>query len=103
MGTGLLHNSKNIRILARLSFVKTMSVRDFKADMGISEIEVKRNPHTGKLFFVFGDGIGAVSERFEEDEFTSPVISQVCSSDTGELFYLLHQMGNGGCRTLARL
>jgi hypothetical protein len=103
VGIVLLHNSKNIRIMARLSFVKTMSVSDFKADMGISEIEVKRNPHTGKLFFVFGDGIGAVSERFEEDEFTSPVISQVCSSDTGELFYLLHQMGNGGCRTLARL
>lgn len=80
-----------------------MSVSDFKTGMGISEIEVKRNPHTGKLFFVFGDGIGAVSERFEEDEITSPVISQVCSSDTGEMFYLLHQMGNEGCRTLARL
>lgn len=89
--------------MERLRFVKTMSVSDFKTGMGINEIEVKRNPHTGKLFFVFGDGIGAVSERFEEDEITSPVISQVCSSDTGELFYLLHQMGNGGCRTLARL
>lgn len=103
MGIVRLHNSKNIRIMARLSFVKTMSVSDFKADMGISEIEVKRNPHTGKLFFVFGNEIGAVSEKFEDDEITSPVISQVCSSDTGELFYLLHQMGNGGCRTLARL
>ena len=89
--------------MERLRFVKTMSVSDFKIGMGISEIEVKKNPHTGKLFFVFGDGIGAVSERFEEDEITSPVISQVCSSDTGEMFYLLHQMGNGGCRTLAKL
>lgn len=101
MGIVLLYNSKNIRIMARLSFVKTMSVRDFKADMGVSEIEVKRNPHTGKLFFVFGNGIGAVSERFEDDEITSPVISQVCSSDTGEMFYLLHQ-GRGG-EALARL
>lgn len=101
MGTGLLHNSKNIRIMARLSFVKTMSVRDFKADMGVSEIEVKRNPNTGKLFFVFGAGVGAVSERFEDDEITSPVISQVCSSETGEMFYLLHQSGGG--EALARL
>lgn len=83
--------------------MKTMSVKDFKAGMGVSEIEVKRNPHTGKLFFVFGDEVGAVSERFEDEEITSPVISQVCSEDTGELFYLLHQRGNGGCKTLARL
>lgn len=83
--------------------MKTMSVKDFKAGMGVSEIEVKRNPHTGKLFFVFGDEVGAVSERFEDEEITSPVISQVCSEDTGEFFYLLHQRGNGGCKTLARL
>ena len=31
-----------------------MSVEDFKKGMGVPEIEVKKNPHTGKCFFVYG-------------------------------------------------
>ena len=42
-----------------------MSVEDFKKGMGVPEIEVKKNPHTGKCFFVYGNEVGAVSSRFE--------------------------------------
>ena len=89
-----------------------MSVEDFKKGMGVPEIEVKKNPHTGievkknphtgKCFFVYGNEVGAVSSRFERGGIDMPVISQVCSADTGELFFMLHQRGEGGCATLAR-
>lgn len=79
-----------------------MSLDDFKKGMGIPEIEVKKNPRTGKLFFACGNEVGAVSGRFEHEGITVPVISQVCSADTGEMFFMLHQRGEGGCATLAR-
>ena len=54
------------------------------------------------MVFVYGNEVGAVSSRFERGGIDMPVISQVCSADTGELFFLLHQRGEGGCATLAR-
>ena len=61
-----------------LKFLKTMSVAEFKAQHNVEKIEVKRNEHTGKCFFVYG---------FE----------------TGDIFLLLHQKGEGGATTLATL
>ena len=37
-----------------LKFLKTMSVAEFKAQHNVEKIEVKRNEHTGKCFFVYG-------------------------------------------------
>ena len=79
-----------------------MSVEDFKKGMGVPEIEVKKNPHTGKCFFVYGNEVGAVSSRFERGGIDMPVISQVCSADTGELFFMLQTLhrlilGKSGC------
>ena len=88
--------------MENLRFIRTMSLDDFKNGMGIPEIEVKKNPRTGKLFFAYGNEVGAVSGRFEHGGITVPVISQVCSADTGEMFFMLHQRGEGGCATLAR-
>ena len=76
-----------------LKFIETMSVADFKTKMGVDRIDVKQNPNTG----------GAVSERFLKGNITKPVISQVCSPDTGDMFYMLHQQGDGGAPTLATL
>ena len=73
-----------------LKFIETMSVADFKTN-------------TGKCFFVYGCETGAVSERFLKGDITKPVISQVCSPDTGDMFYMLHQQGDGGAPTLATL
>ena len=80
-----------------------MSVADFKAKMGVERIDVKQNPNTGKCFFVYGCETGAVSERFLKGDITKPVISQVCSPETGDMFYILHQQGDGGAPTLATL
>ena len=86
-----------------LIFLQTMSVADFKRETGTVSLEVKQNSHTGKFFFIFGKETGAVSDRLAKGGFTSPVISEVSSEDTGETFFLLHQKGEGGCPTLARL
>ena len=86
-----------------LKFLKTMSVADFKAKQGIERIEIKRNEHTGKCFFVYGFETGACSKKVETGELTIPVISEVCSAETGDIFLLLHQKGEGGATTLATL
>lgn len=88
--------------MEKLRFLQTMSVEDFKKGMGVSEIEVKKNPHAGKCFFVYGSETGAVSIRFENGGITNPVVSQVCSDATGEMFFMLHQRGEGGCAPFAR-
>ena len=76
--------------MEKLKFLETVTVNEFKA-------------HTGKCFFVYGCETGAVSDKFINGEVTNPVISQVCSPDTGDMFYMLHQRGEGGAMTLATL
>ena len=85
--------------MERLKFLETMTVNEFKSQKGVKSIEVKQNPHTGKCFFVYGCETGAVING----EITSPVISQVCSPDTGDMFYMLHQRGEGNAMTIATL
>ena len=79
-----------------LSFIKTWSIPQFKQNNGVEAIEIKKSEKTGKLFFTFGFETGACSKKVETGELTMPVISQVCVSATGELFYMLHQQGEGG-------
>ena len=98
--------------MERLKFLETVTVNEFKTQKGVNKIEIKQNPHTGKCFFVYGFETGAcsrkvetgaVSDKFINGEVTNPVISQVCSPDTGDMFYMLHQRGEGGAMTLATL
>jgi len=87
-----------------LEFVKTWSVPQFKQNNGVETIEIKRNEKTGKCFFVFGFETGACSKKVETGEVDMPVISQVCATATGDMFYMLHQKGeSGGATTLAIL
>ena len=88
---------------SNLKFIKTWEVAQFKAQQGIEKLEVKQNPHTGKVFFVYGFETGACSRKVETGELTIPVISEVCSAETGDIFLLLHQKGEGGATTLATL
>lgn len=80
-----------------------MSVAEFKALQQVEKIEIKRNEHTGKCFFVYGFETGACSKKVETGDLTMPVISEVCSAETGDMFFLLHQQGEGGATTLATL
>lgn len=88
---------------SNLKFLKTMSVADFKAQHNVEQIEVKRNEHTGKCFFVYGFETGACSKKVKTGELTVPVISEVYLANTEDIFFLLHQKGEGGASTLATL
>lgn len=88
---------------SNLKFLTTMSIADFKAKNHVDKIEVKRNEHSGKCFFVYGIETGACSRKVETGELTVPVISEVCSGDTGDIFYLLHQKGERGATVIASL
>jgi len=89
--------------MASLKFLKTMEVEEFKKMQHVDQIEIKKNGNTGKCFFVFGLETGPVSNTIKTGQLTSPVISQVCSEDTGQIFYLLHQKGEGTVQLLATL
>ena len=89
--------------MERLHFVETLSIEDFKTRKKVEKTEVKQNPQTGKWFFVYGMQTGAVSDKFLSGGITYPVISQVCSPETGDMFYMLHQKGDGGAPVLATL
>ena len=86
-----------------LKFLKTMSVADFKAENKVDQIEIKRSGNSGKFFFTFGIESGACSNKVLTGELTDPVISRVLSADTGDMFFLLHQRGEGGPSTVAYL
>ena len=46
-----------------LVFNDTLTVEQFKAQMNVSRIDVKKNPKTGKLFFTYGAKTGAVAVK----------------------------------------
>jgi len=79
-----------------LAFLQTWSVEQFKENNGIQTITIKKNEKTGKYFFVYGIETGACSKKAERGELTNPVVSQVCNATTGDMFYMLHQRGEGG-------
>lgn len=54
-----------------------------------------------KVFFVYGLETGPCSRKVETGQLTDPVVSQVCNAETGEMFMMLHQRGEGGAPTLA--
>ena len=82
---------------AKLSFNETLTVEQFKSQMQVSRIEVKKNPHTGKLFFTYGSKTGAVAVKGIP---SNPMLSNVTTPE-GESFWLLHEEGQGGAPTLA--
>lgn len=88
---------------ADLKFLKTFTVNEFKQKMGVDTMEIKKNPQTGKCFFVYGFETGKVSHKFEGEGINIPVVSEVADAMTGETFYMLHDKGTGGAETLATL
>ena len=77
-----------------LTFITTMSIADFKEIKKVETIEVKQNPKTSKLFFVYGVETGAVSSRYKQGIPNNDVISLV-ETDKGDSFFLLHNLNEG--------
>lgn len=82
---------------AKLTFNETLTVEQFKSQMMVSRIEVKRNPDTGKLFFTYGSKTGAVAVKGIP---SNPMLSNVTTPE-GDTFWLLHEESQGGAPTLA--
>ena len=92
----------------RLTFGETLTVEQFKAQMMVSRVDVKKNPKTGKLFFTYGAKTGAIAAKGIPQH---PMFSLVCpegdtldAAHAGErgcsTFWLLHEEGQGGAPTL---
>ena len=92
-----------------LIFNDTLTVEQFKAQMMVSRVDVKKNPRTGSLFFTYGAKTGAVAVKGIPQH---PMFSVVCpEGDTLDIahagqrgcstFWLLHEEGQGGAPTLA--
>ena len=72
-----------------LTYNQTWTVEQFKDLHKDSELNVIKNPNTGKLFFICGDvKNGAVSKNVAES--STPVVSEVSDKTTGEVFFMLH-------------
>lgn len=82
--------------MENLTFIKTQTIEQFKASQLVSEVNVRQNPHTGKLFFTYGAETGAVSSKGIPSK---PMISLV-EGNEGR-FYLMHEEGTGGAPVLA--
>lgn len=80
-----------------LIFNDTLTVEQFKAQMNVSHIDVKKNPKTSKLFFTYGTKTGAVALKGIP---AHPMLSNVTGSD-GTNFWLLHEESQGGAPVLA--
>lgn len=81
-----------------LKFLNSWTITNFKNKLGVESIDIKRNPKTNSLFFVWGPGrgeIGAVTSKINGDLslLKKPIISEV-EGEEGT-FYLLHNEGEG--------
>lgn len=86
----------------KLEFLDTLTVEQFKDKMKVSHVDVKKNPKTGLLFFVYGAKMGVVSLKGVPQH---PMISYVKGDPTpqnpsGE-FWLLHEEGQGNAPIIA--
>lgn len=108
-----------------LNFIETLTPEQFKAQTSSAKIEVKQNPHTGKLFFVAGNTGGKVSlkgvpERpvislvhetldrlpnSEEKQYIGRTVTvngeKVSDPRANGFFFMLHNEGDGGAPTVA--
>ena len=88
---------------SKLRFLNTMSVADFKKEKNVEKIDILQSEITSKSFFSFGVETGACSHKVLAGKLTNPVISQVCSAETGETFWLLHQKGEMNATVIGSL
>lgn len=69
-----------------LKFLESFTIQEIKARCLCSKIDIKKNPHTGSIFFVAGKTTGKVSKK----GYANAIISECLDETTGETFLLLH-------------
>jgi len=86
----------------KLKFLSTVTAEEFKAQHGITKIDIFRNENTGKSFFAYGNEKGAVYAKYPIEPLKEPMVSEVETS-TGEQFFLLHNRGESNATKLQSL
>lgn len=87
----------------KLEFLRTVSAEDFKAQQGVSKLDILRSETTGKCFFAYGSKSGAVTSKYPREALTEPMVSEVKSEETGEVFFLLHNKGESSATKMETL
>jgi len=88
--------------MERLKFLSTVTAEEFKAQQGITKLDIFRNEKTGKSFMAWGNERGAVYAEYPVTPLKEPMVSEVQTSD-GETFFLLHNRGTSNATKLASL
>ena len=86
----------------KLKFISTVTAEEFKAQQGITKIDIFRNEKTGKSFMAWGNEKGAVYSEYPVKPLKEPMVSEVQTS-TGEQFYLLHNRGESNATKMGSL
>jgi hypothetical protein len=79
-----------------MTFLRSLTVEQFKSLMQVNRIRVKKSDKTGNVYFTFGGEMGKVSRKGIP---SNPMISEVIGKE-GDQFWLLHEEGGSG-ETLA--
>ena len=86
----------------KLEFKKTLTTEQFKREMAVSRIDVKKNPKTDKIFFTYGAEVGAVATKgIPEHPMFSLVKGEPTKQNPSGEFWLLHEEGEGKAPVLA--
>jgi hypothetical protein len=88
--------------MEKLKFLSTVTAEEFKAQRGITKLDIFRNEKTGKSFIAWGNEKGAVYAEYPVKPLKEPMVSEV-QTGTGETFFLLHNKGEGKATKMASL
>ena len=90
--------------MKKLEFLSTVSAAEFKAEKGVSKLDIFLNETSGKCFFKFGAKTGAVTSKYldEDEPLDKPVISEVMDEE-GNKFYLLHNESTSNVTKMASI
>lgn len=85
-----------------LEFQKTLTVEQFKREVGVDKILVKENPKTGRYFMQFGAATGAVAKAgIPKNPMISEVKGEPTEANPSGIFWLLHEEGTGSAPVVA--
>lgn len=91
-------------IMNKLNFTATMSIDRFKSVHNISTINVVKNPHTSKRFFVCPADSSISGKIAETIDFAAPLYVSDCTDpDSAESFRLLHNRTDNTANIVATL
>ena len=88
--------------MEKLKFLSTVTAEEFKAQQGITKLDIFRNEKTGKSFIAWGNERGAVYSQYPVEPLTEPMVSEV-ETTTGEKFFMLHNRGTSNATKLGSL